>query len=177
MQQGANYNGIQPNNTAYIKNFITGAPISLWKTINYGVNNCLPTTTPTIKAITPASPQNDNVYIPGNLYVDGIIVNPSDIYLKDNVEDLCEDISIKLTKLRATQFVFKSDMYKKTHYGFIAQEFEKHFPELVVTKIDKDVANLKAINYLELVPLLVYQIQKMREEIDELKTLIDSKKV
>jgi hypothetical protein len=72
-------------------------------------------------------------------------------------------------KIRPTQFVFKSDILKKIHYGFIAQEFEEHFPELVVSKIDKHVANLKAINYLELVPLLVYQIQKMQKEIDELK--------
>jgi len=75
-------------------------------------------------------------------------------------------------KLRPTQFTFKSDMHKNIHYGFIAQEFEEHFPELVVSKIDKHVANLKAINYLELVPLLVYQIQKMQKEIDELKNQI-----
>ena len=62
---------------------------------------------------------------------------------------------------------------KKLHYGFIAQEFEEHFPELVVSKIDRHVANLKAINYLELVPLLVHQIQKMQKEIDELKTQIN----
>jgi hypothetical protein len=174
MQQGANYNGTQPNNTAYIKNFIRGSPASLWKTITYGlnINDCSPTPT---NAISPASPLIDNVYIPGNLYVDGVIVNPSDVYLKDNIEDLDNDISIKLTNIRPTQFVFKSDIYKKTHYGFIAHEFEQHFPELVVAKIDKDVANLKAINYLELVPLLVYQIQKMQKEIDELKCQIGSK--
>jgi len=176
MQQGANYNGTQPNNTAYIKNFITGTPTSLWKPITYGLNttnydcSAIPA-----NVITPASPLIDSVYIPGNLYVDGSIVNPSDVYLKDKIENLDNDISIKLTKLRPTQFVFKSDMYKKTHYGFIAHEFEQHFPELVVAKVDKDVANLKAINYLELVPLLVYQIQKMQKEIDELKIRIDQK--
>jgi hypothetical protein len=171
MQQGANYNGTQPNNTAYIKNFVRGPPTSLWKTITYGLNINSCAATPT-NAITPASPLIDNVYIPGNLYVDGSIVNPSDVYLKDKIEDLDNNISIKLTNLRPTQFVFKSDIYKKTHYGFIAHEFEEHFPELVVAKIDKDVANLKAINYLELVPLLVYQIQKMQREIDELKTTL-----
>lgn len=164
-----NYNGTQPNNTAYIKNFITGKPSSLWKTITHKLINGTIIT----NALTPASPLINNVYIPGNLYVDGNIVTPSDVYLKDNIENLDDDVSIKLTKLRPTQFVFKSDMYKKTHYGFIAQEFEEHFPELVVAKIDKDVANLKAINYLELVPLLVYQIQKMMQEIDELKKVIN----
>ena len=163
MQVGANYNGKQPNNTAYIKNFVTGIPTSLWKTITY-------TSDPIVNAITPSSSKIDNLYIPGDLYVDGNIISPSDAYLKDNIEDLVKDHSINLMKLRATKFTFKSDINKKIHYGFIAQEFEEYFPELVVSKIDKDVANLKAINYLELVPLLVYQMQKMQKEIDELKS-------
>ena len=163
--QGGNYNGKQPNNTAYIKNFVSGTPTELWKTIKYKVNN-----NQTVNAITPMSSTNNNLYIPGNIYVDGSIVSPSDVYLKDNIEDLDKDHSINLMKLRPTQFTFKSDATKSTHYGFIAQEFEEHFPELVVSKIDKHVANLKAINYLELVPLLVYQIQKMQREIDELRS-------
>lgn len=163
MQVGANYNGRQPNNTAYIKTFVPGSQTSLWKTITY-------TSDPIVNAITPSSSKIDNLYIPGDLYVDGNIISPSDAYLKDNIEDLVKDHSINLMKLRATKFTFKSDMNKKIHYGFIAQEFEEYFPELVVSKIDKDVANLKAINYLELVPLLVYQMQKMQKEIDELKS-------
>ena len=35
MTSTANYNGRQPNNTAYIKNYITGTPTSLWKTIKH----------------------------------------------------------------------------------------------------------------------------------------------
>lgn len=159
MQSGANYNGRQPNNTAYIKNFIQGTPTSLWKTITYN----------SINVITPSSSKIDNLYIPGDLYVDGNIISPSDAYLKDNIENLDKEHGINLMKLRPTKFTFKADLNKKMHYGFIAQEFEEYFPELVVSKIDKDIANLKAINYLELVPLLVYQMQKMQKEIDELK--------
>jgi hypothetical protein len=162
MQVGANYNGRQPNNTAYIKTFVPGVTTSLWKTITY-------TSDPIVNAITPSSSKIDNLYIPGDLYVDGNIISPSDAYLKDNIEDLVKEHSINLMNLRATKFTFKSDINKKIHYGFIVQEFEKYFPELVVSKIDKDVANLKAINYLELVPLLVYQMQNMQKEIDELK--------
>jgi hypothetical protein len=166
MQQGANYNGKQPNNTAYIKNYVSGTPTSLWKTITY--TDTL--TNVSVNAITPSAPKNNNLYIPGNLYIDGNIISPSDVYLKDDIEDLVKDHSIKLMNLRPTQFTFKSDLIKNIHYGFIAQEFEEHFPELVVSKIDKHVANLKAINYLELIPLLVYQIQQMQKEIDELKS-------
>jgi len=156
---GANYNGRQPNNTAYIKNFVPGTPTSLWKTMIYNNKNF----------ITPSSSKTDNLYIPGDLTVDGTITNPSDLYLKDNIENLSEDMTKNIMKIRPTQFVFKSDIMKKLHYGFIAQEFEEHFPELVVSKVDKNVANLKAINYLEMIPLLVHQVQQMQKEIDDLK--------
>jgi hypothetical protein len=167
--QGSNYSGRQPNSTAYIKNFVTGTQTSLWKQITYKdtVNNV------NINAITPSSSKYDNVYIPGNLYVDGIILTPSDAYLKDKIEDLSKDVSKNLMNIRPTQFVFNKDPFKNIHYGFIAQEFEEHFPELVISKIDKDIANLKTINYLEMIPLLVNQIQKMQKEIDELKEQIN----
>ncbi len=167
MYSGANYSNKQPNSTAYIKTFVTGTVESLWKTISHNTGTLL------VNAITPSSKIYDNVYIPGNLYVDGSIVNPSDMYLKDKIEDLDEDISVNLMKLRPRQFVFKKDILKNTHYGFVSQEFEQQFPELVVSKIDSDIGNLKAINYLEIVPLLVHQIQKMQKEIDGLKEEIN----
>jgi hypothetical protein len=55
------------------------------------------------------------------------------------------------------------------HYGFIAQDFEKEYPELVTIKPDKTKQNIKAINYLEIIPLLVSKIQIMQKEIDELR--------
>lgn len=166
-----NYNGRQPNNTAYVKTFISGSQTSLWTTISY-----TDTTTNLLKnVITPASSNYPNLYIPGNIYLDGSIINVSDIYLKDKVENLSNDVSINLMKLRPTQFVFKSDILKKIHYGFIAQEFEEQFPELVTAKVDIDIANLKAINYMEMIPLLVHQIQRMQKEIDDLKTQIKDK--
>lgn len=161
----ANYNGRQPNNTAYVKTFVPGSQTPLWTTISYR-----DTTTNLFKnVITPASTNYPNLYIPGNIYLDGSIISPSDIYLKDNVENLSKDVSINLMKLRPVQFVFKTDILKSPHYGFIAQEFEEQFPELVTAKVDNDRANLKAINYLEIIPLLVHQIQKMQKEIDNLK--------
>lgn len=169
----ANYSGKQPNNTAYIKNYVAGVATSLWKTIKYTDTSQI--IAKTVNAITPTSKTNNNLYIPGNLYLDGSLISPSDAYLKDEIENLPNNVSENIMKIRATQFIFKSDPLKKLHYGFIAQEFETQFPELVLSKIDKDVANLKAINYLEMVPLLVYQIQRMQREIDYLKEQIKLK--
>ena len=159
----ANYNGRQPNNTSYIKNFIYGAPKSLLKIIRYTVGNV------SLNALTPASVNYDNVYIPGNLYVDGNIVNPSDINLKENIDKVDENSTNKLLNLVVSKFNYKNDLTKKIHYGFIAQEFEKEYEELVTIKPDNNYANIKAINYLEIIPLLVDKVQRMQKEIDELK--------
>ena len=157
----ANYNGKQANNTAYIKNFVSGTPQILWKASSY--NN--------IGVITPTSLNYDNLYIPGNLYVDGNIINPSDINIKSDINEINSERSDGLLKLTASEFTFKDDINKKVHYGFIAQDFEKYYPELVSIKPDNKFANIKAINYLEIIPLLVDKIQRMQKEIDVLKSL------
>jgi hypothetical protein len=71
--------------------------------------------------------------------------------------------------LQTKEFTFKDDSSKQIHYGFIAQEFEVEYPELVFIKPDKKLNNIKAINYLEIIPLLVDKIQLMQKEIDDLK--------
>jgi hypothetical protein len=162
MNSNANYSGRQPNNTAYIKEFYSGSTTSLWTTTLH-LNT---------KVIIPATQGIESLYIPGTLYVDGPIINPSDINLKDNVREISIEKADDLLKIGTKQFTLKSDLSKHIHYGFIAQEFETVFPELVFSKPDKNMANLKAINYLEIVPLLVHKVQQMQKEIDELKSFI-----
>ena len=158
----ANYSGKQPNNTAYIKYFSPGTSSDLWTVKVYSYNGTKQ------NVITPVSNFYNNVYIPGNLFVDGSIVSPSDINLKDNIVEISHDLSDNIMKLKPTQFTFKTDKNKQIHYGFIAQEFEEFFPDLVCSKPDKkDI--VKGINYLEILPLLVDKIQRMQNEIDELK--------
>lgn len=76
----ANYNGRQPNNTSYIKNFVEAPTPQLWMINEY---NALPN----IEVLTPEPTIND-VYIPGNLYVGGKIIttdfsNSSSVGLQD----------------------------------------------------------------------------------------------
>ena len=112
----SNYGGKIADTTAYIKQFNYGTPAVLWtvKPYNNGTD-IIPTITPNSKF--------DNVYIRGDLYVDGNIYNPSDIHLKENITEINYDNSNKLMNLKASQFTFKNDSMSHVHYGFIAQDF------------------------------------------------------
>jgi hypothetical protein len=160
----ANYGGDTPNNSAYLKKFTYGSSLNLWKQYSY-----TPNTNTTINVLTPSSDKFDNLYIHGDIYLDGSIIQPSDKYLKDNIEVIDDNKTNKIMNLSASQFTFKNDSSKQIHYGFIAQEFENEYPELISIKPDAKLSNIKAINYLEIIPLLVSKIQMMQKEIDELK--------
>jgi hypothetical protein len=177
----ANYNGKVGNNTSNTRYFIEGQPTNIWIPTKYNG---------TTQVITPSSINYQNVYIPGNLYVDGSIINPSDLTLKDNIANISSELSDAIMNLKPSQFTFKTDKTKQVHYGFIAQEFEEHFPELVTIKPNPILSpsmspsmspsinsqNIKAINYLEILPLLVHKVQSMQQEIDELKAIISNNK-
>ncbi|MCR5454436.1 MAG: tail fiber domain-containing protein [Bacteroidales bacterium] len=53
----------------------------------------------------------------------------------------------------------------KTQYGFIAQEVEKVFPDLVGT----DSNGYKTVNYIGVIPVLTEAIKTQQEEIEDLK--------
>lgn len=166
----ANYNGKQPNNTSYIKNFVYGAPANLWKPLKY-----TKTDGTVVSVITTTSPSYESVYIKGDLFVDGSIINPSDIHLKKNINPIDKNITDKIMNLNPLSFSFKDDPKNDIHYGFIAQELENEYPELIQNKPDANYYNVKAINYLEIIPLLVNKIQMMQKEINELKEKITTK--
>ena len=165
----ANYNGRQPNNTAYIKNFIEQPEINLWKVASYQQMGG------SIKSvITPSFTKYDSLYIPGDLFVDGTIFNPSDINLKKNINLIEVNTSDKLMNLKPSSFILKNDPFNNIHYGFIAQDLENEYPELVENKPNKMNNNIKSVNYLEIIPLLVHKIQLMQQEIKELKDKVNS---
>ena len=153
----ANYNGRQPDNTSYIKTFIDGNGTKLWIPSNYFTSNVLQ----------PVSNNYNNVYIPGNLYVDGIIVNPSDKSIKQNIIKIPDNITDSLMKISCNQYNLQNDKSNIIHYGFDAIQMNNLFPNLV--HITPDNMNYKSINYLEIIPLLVNKIQKMQFELDKLK--------
>jgi len=98
----------------------------------------------------------------------------SDERLKKNVEPV-EDVLSKLNSLQPIKYHFleNSDVDEK-HYGFIAQDLEKIFPELVsVTPDDGDgMVDLRMVSYTELIPILVKAIQEQQKQIEELQSKI-----
>ena len=167
MSSVANYNGKQPNNTSYIKNFVPGTSPNIWQVLKYN-----PVTGENTGIITPTSTINKDLYITGNLYVNESIINPSDRNLKKNIIEISDVQANNILNLKPSEFVFKLTPSIK-HYGFIAQEVETYYPELVFERPSiRGQPKVKSINYLEIIPLLVKKIQLMQDEINSLKDAV-----
>jgi hypothetical protein len=96
----------------------------------------------------------------------------SDERLKKNIKELSGSL-VKVLNLRGVSFDLMSDTYvvveSKKHIGFIAQELEVEFPELVVT----DDNGTKAIAYDKITAILVEAIKDQQKLIEDLKKDID----
>jgi len=110
-----------------------------------------------------------NVLIQKDLVVNGSINCTSDIILKENIENLNDDLCDKILKITPKKYNYKSDDNKKIRYGVIAQEIEHYFPDLVSNNIDHNGSLVKSLNYIDMIPILLGKMQKMQKEIDELK--------
>ena len=152
----ANYGGKQPDNSQGIKQFVQspgGQAAWIYKRLPSG-----------LQVQTPADKIRP-VYINSDLYVNGSIFNPSDANLKKDIQSICREKTDNLLKLNPASFKFKDDVNAKEHYGFIAQEVENLYPELV----KNSEMGYKTVNYIELIPILVSKIQDLNKEIQELK--------
>ena len=125
--------------------------------------------------------------------IDGTLVNSSDARLKENVQALDESLGTKgtsileqLDMLTPVSFKYKkieetkdettseegreeveeipNPVMEKEHFGLIAQELQKVYPNLVY---EKDNGYL-AVNYVELVPVLMQAIKELNAKVDEL---------
>ena len=90
----------------------------------------------------------------------------SDASLKKDIADITEDDVAKISLLSPKQYKFINDKNKdKKHFGLIAQEVEKIYPNLIC----KTSNGKMAVNYLEIIPLLLLKIQDLERQIKELK--------
>ena len=98
----------------------------------------------------------------------------SDARLKENVSTLTNSLS-KVKQLRGVNFTWKDTETRgsENNIGFIAQEVETIYPELVgdggLPKDDNGEDAMKAVNYEKLVPVLVEAIKELEARIATLE--------
>jgi hypothetical protein len=115
-------------------------------------------------------------YDNGNFHADGNITayssnTASDIRLKKNVRPL-ENCLDKVLSLDGVIFDWKKDSRGKDQVGFIAQQVEEHAPELVSISEDKDIGEVKTVNYDGAIPMLVEALKEQQSIINRLESRI-----
>jgi hypothetical protein len=89
----------------------------------------------------------------------------SDIRLKRDIQSLDASSELqRLLSLRPVSYYWRDERLPQTlQYGFIAQELQQVFPELVSE--GEDAQKTLAVNYQALIPLLVNALQVQQEQI------------
>ena len=102
----------------------------------------------------------------------GTLSQQSDSTLKTNIHKIEGDVLSKVCKIDGFTYNWKDDKDGKLQVGFIAQEVEKVFPELVETV---DTSNIKLMSYIGMIPYLLEAIKEQQSQIEELKEqLVDN---
>lgn len=104
-----------------------------------------------------------------DVYVGGIITSSSDIRLKDNIQPLLHgrrNIMNEMDAIRTVKYTYKNDPAKQQHIGFIAQDFEGRFPELLRRP---DENGYYTLDYTKVTVLLLECVRELREELRQLK--------
>jgi len=138
------------------------------------------------------------VSIIGSLWVNGIQITSSDQKLKKNIAVL--DSSDRIFMLTPKKYFYKTrkelisgnaitlaksdtakttatienetpDYTKKQHYGFIAQDLQKIYPDLVYTSGDGTLG----VDYQGLIPIIIAQLKVMKQSQDQMQKQMDAK--
>jgi len=119
-----------------------------------------------------------SLYVSGNAYCSGQWLS-SDVRLKKNITNLNKSNIKLLLQLNAASYqlidpsklettasndsanssvksMLEGDFESRVHFGYLAQDFEKIFPNLVKT----DSNGYKALNYIELIPVIIEALKE-----------------
>lgn len=119
-------------------------------------------------------------YFSGNLHYTGTLSGPSDRKLKSNNRPLTSTLS-KVNDIKIYSYNYKEiegmALPKGNKFGFIAQELETLYPELVTDNVhiieskDKKSASetieYKGVNYIGMIPILTKAIQEQQTIIEK----------
>jgi len=132
-------------------------------------------------------------YFDGDVTVTGTFSNPSDRKFKENIQPV-DDVLSKVNQLDVHTFEYKTygeakklNLPQGQQIGFIAQELEKIYPELVSNQVhawdrndgledfEKDIEkiNYKGVNQIGLIPVLTRAIQEQQVLIEDQQRQID----
>lgn len=144
-----------------------------------------------VRAVATGGTTNWAAYFVGNSYTSSGAWTPSDEKLKTEVKHFDGALSM-INQLEVKTYYFDNQKYptmnfsKRKQYGVMAQNLEQIFPEMVLTsdhvvlnKEGKDTdekIQIKAVNYSQLIPVLVKSIQEQQKMIEELRKEIEALK-
>ena len=108
----------------------------------------------------------------GNVFALGYFI-PSDLKLKTNIQNVQNPLKL-LTQVTGVTYDWESNhtalkSNKSKQIGFIAQDLEKVFPEIV----KEDANGIKAVNYIKIIPVIVEAIKEQQTQIEQQTELID----
>ena len=106
--------------------------------------------------------------VAGTIYASGDVIAFSDARVKTNIRPIENPVE-RLLKSRGVLYD-RIDTEDKNNIGFIAQELEQEFPELVTTGSD----GKKAVKYQNMVAVLTEAIKEQQQQIEELKAKLDA---
>jgi hypothetical protein len=105
--------------------------------------------------------------VTGDIRATSDIIAYSDISVKENIR-LIENPLARINKIRGVKFD-RIDTMEKDNIGFIAQEIEGEFPELVST----DEEGKKAVKYQNTVAVLVEAIKELNQKVEDQQKIIN----
>jgi hypothetical protein len=81
----------------------------------------------------------------------------SDERLKENIVELSTDILSRVSQIKTVKYNLIGDTRHRNQIGFLAQNLEQYFPELVDTNSD----GYKSVYYAQMTPILVQAIKEL----------------
>jgi len=90
-----------------------------------------------------------------------LLLNP----IEYNLEQLYYDEKPDTAKVKKGVYDENSQLFKKKHYGLIAQDLQKLYPDLVY----EDAKGYLSVNYTGIIPLLIESVKELNAEIETLK--------
>ena len=128
-----------------------------------------PTTTNTIGGNFKYQQGWGNNYISGTFTAGGDVVAFSDARVKENIRPI-DNVLERICNTRGVLYD-RTDTESKDNIGFIAQELEENFPELVTTDGDR-----KSVKYQNAAAVLFEAVKELKAENDTQKSEIDELK-